>query len=207
MTAEQHVEMVTGDAFECTRCKRMVRTGRRFMCAQCYTMAMDEAYLRVHERRYPPHMVVPRVPFADPIKSGAIPTKAADGSPNGWLVPIWNALERPDLRPEQVYLTVVLPGCVKGPHLHMKRRGVFCCVSGNALIVVREIQGDGALICYREITIGEDYQYGTALVSPGIPAAIYCVGDKPAFVLNMPSPAWSKDDPDEHEVTDWNYRP
>lgn len=76
-----------------------------------------------------------------------IPTKGADGSENGYVVPIWNANEQPSLRPDQVYLTVVAPHLSKGPHLHKKRRGRFCCIKGNVRIVTRhkkrKCQGGG----------------------------------------------------------------
>lgn len=44
---------------------------------------------------------------------------------------------------------------------------------------------------------------GTLHVPPGYPCALYNYGDTEALVLNMPSPAWSKDDPDECPVEDW----
>ena len=124
-----------------------------------------------------------------------IPTVDQRGIVNGWIVPIWRADSGDPVA--QVYLTVVAPGKAKGPHLHRKRTGRFTCVAGNVEIVLRN--GDG----YHMEKIGEDEGYATVAVPPGTAAEIRCLGDRPAYVLNMPDPAWSAEDPDEWPVTDW----
>lgn len=126
-------------------------------------------------------------------------TTDAAGNANGFLVTIWSALENPELRPDQVYLTVVAPHSVKGPHLHMKRRGLFCCIAGAVRIVTRK----GKFYISNLLAEGND----SFQVPPGTAAAIYNDSDEPAYVLNMPSPAWSAEDPDEHPVENWDYRP
>lgn len=127
-----------------------------------------------------------------------ITTRSSDGQVNGFLVPIVNAHEPfPDAAhwPKQVYVTVVAPGKVKGPHLHMKRWGLFTCIVGNAKIVVKGEDG------YEEYLTGVDHQYRTIQVPAGVPAALQNIGDTDAYILNMPSPAWHVDDQDEHSVT------
>ena len=125
-----------------------------------------------------------------------IETKDTEGRVNGWLAPIWNALEQPELRPEQVYLTAIAPHSRKGPHLHMHRRGLFFCVIGKVLVRIR--RSNGSLF---------DIRIGMAVekidVPPGYPCALYNYGDTEALVLNMPSPAWSKDNPDDWPVENW----
>ena len=103
--------------------------------------------------------------------------------------------------PRQVYLTVIAPREVKGPHLHLKRWGLFNCVRGNAKIVVRTENG------YEEYLTGEDYEFATIQVPAGVPAALQNIGDEEAFMLNMLAPAWHIDDQDEHPVTfdDYNF--
>lgn len=128
-----------------------------------------------------------------------IETKGSDGRVNGWLVPIWNALEHPQLRPEQVYLTAVFPRSRKGPHLHNKRRGCFVCIRGNVRIVMRSAEHDEAHVHHT----GEAHAFQRVAVPPGWAAALYNDGDETALVLNLPSPAWSKDDPDEWTVENW----
>jgi dTDP-4-dehydrorhamnose 3,5-epimerase-like enzyme len=134
-----------------------------------------------------------------------ISTKDASGCVNGFLVPIVNvhdALPGAEHWPQQVYLTVVQPGKVKGPHLHRKRWGLFTCIVGNARIVVRTEQG------YEEYLTGTDHQFRTVQVPAGTPAALQNIGDVDAYILNMPSPAWHVDDQDEHAVSfdDYEFR-
>jgi dTDP-4-dehydrorhamnose 3,5-epimerase-like enzyme len=125
-----------------------------------------------------------------------IETKDRFGKPNGWLLPIWHEDWGPKIG--QVYLTVVGQGCTKGPHLHMKRAGQFNCIRGNIKIRMRLVDGT-----YVERFSGEDYGFERIGVPPGIPAEIVNLGDCDAYVLNMPNPGWSKDDPDEWPVGEW----
>jgi dTDP-4-dehydrorhamnose 3,5-epimerase len=125
-------------------------------------------------------------------------TKNKEGRSNGWLVPIFNVHDGLiDLAqyPCQVYLTVIAPREIKGPHLHLKRWGLFTCIRGNAKIVVRKENG------YEEYLTGEDYEFTSIQVPAGVPAALQNIGDEEAYMLNMPSPAWRIDDQDEHPIS------
>lgn len=125
-------------------------------------------------------------------------TKNPDGRPNGFLVPIYNIHETPiaaEQRPQQVYLTVVSPGGVKGPHLHLRRWGLFTCIKGSVKIILKTEAG------YEVLFTGPDHGFATVQVPAGIPAALQNVGDEEAYILNMPSPAWRPDDQDEHDVS------
>jgi dTDP-4-dehydrorhamnose 3,5-epimerase len=126
-----------------------------------------------------------------------ISTKNSRGIENGFLVPIINIHDRfleTEQWPKQVYLTVASPGEVKGPHLHKKRWGLFTCLKGNIKIVVRV---DGK---YVEYFSGENYEFATIQIPPHFPAALVNMWNKDAYVLNMPSPSWSAEDPDEWSV-------
>ena len=125
-----------------------------------------------------------------------IETKGADGRPNGYVLPIWNSRES-DYRPDQVYLTVVLPHRSKGPHLHKKRTGYFSCIQGNVKVILRT---DGQYITH---WLGPDDANFPLHVPPGTACEIRNSGCVPAFVLNMPSPGWSREDQDEWPVEDW----
>ena len=125
-------------------------------------------------------------------------TKDIRGKPNGFLVPIWNSLDGPQV--DQVYLTVIDPFQSKGPHLHMKRRGLFKVVYGLVRLVIRNESG-----VYVSTEMGVETD--PIPVMPGIPAALYNLMPTHAYVLNMPSPAWRPDDQDEHEVKNWSYIP
>ncbi len=102
-------------------------------------------------------------------------TKDNDGNPNGYLVPIYNIHDNffPDgEEPKQVYLTVIGPSKIKGPHLHFVRTGCFTCIKGNARFVLK-IDNE-----YEEIFSGESYDYRTVIVPKGIPAALQNLGKR-----------------------------
>ena len=127
-----------------------------------------------------------------------IETKDSQGNVNGYLVPIWNVLDGPQV--DQVYLTVIAPGAVKGPHLHMKRRGLVKVIVGRVKLVIRGKESGIYL------STGMGVETDPIPVSPGTPAALYNIGEGEAYVLNMPSTSWRPDDQDEHEVKGWNYK-
>jgi dTDP-4-dehydrorhamnose 3,5-epimerase-like enzyme len=132
-----------------------------------------------------------------------LPTRDLKGEANGYLIPIYNEHESPietAQKPCQVYLTVVGPGAIKGPHLHMQRWGLFTCIKGNIKIIVKTPQG------YEDHFSGEDYEYRTVQVPAGWAAALHNQGKSEAFVLNMPSPAWTVENQDDHPVSFEDYR-
>lgn len=131
-------------------------------------------------------------------------TKDLSGKSNGYLVPIYNFNEHffdPGHEPQQVYLTVIVPECFKGPHLHYIRTGFFTCVKGNVKIVVKIDDH------YNEYFSGEDYDYLSVEIPTGIPAVIHNISKVEAFVLNMPNPAWTADMNDEHTADFSDYKP
>lgn len=94
---------------------------------------------------------------------------------------------------------MVSPGGIKGPHLHLKRWGLFTYIKGNVKIIVKTSTG------YEEIFSGPDHGFATVQVPAGTPAALQNTGDENAYVLNLPSPAWRSDDQDEHTVSFEGY--
>jgi dTDP-4-dehydrorhamnose 3,5-epimerase-like enzyme len=135
-------------------------------------------------------------------KSRKFQTKDRNGKPNGFLVPVFNVHDKfvaPAQHPQQAYVTVVAPGTAKGPHLHMKRWGLFTCLKGNVKIVVKN--GDK----YEEHFSGEDHDFANVQLPAGLPAALVNLGSEDAYVLNMPAPSWHVDDQDDHPVTGWDY--
>lgn len=124
-------------------------------------------------------------------------TKSENGETNGFLVPIYNIHDgffADGKEPQQVYLTTILPGTIKGPHLHFVRTGFFTCIKGNVRVVLKTDEG------YQEFFSGEDHEFMSVEVPTGVPAAVQCVGDEEAYLLNMPNPAWTPDMNDEHSA-------
>ena len=144
-------------------------------------------------------------------------TKGPDGKPNGRIIRVW---ERGEVTlgygPGQIYITTILPGFVKGPHLHKRRDSLFCCVRGTVRITTRTVEhcaardADGI-----ERSSFEHYEYTTVTsgvgvaseslvavyVPAGTPCALYSAGHEEALVVNVSSEPY--DASDEHEVLDW----
>lgn len=135
-------------------------------------------------------------------KNPKITTRDRHGNANGFLVPVFNVHEKfvaDAQRPQQIYLTVVSPGTAKGPHLHLKRWGMFTCIKGNVKVVARTSAG------YEEHFSGERHDFATIQLPAGIPAALVNMGSDDAYVLNMPAPAWHTSDQDEHPTSFSDY--
>jgi dTDP-4-dehydrorhamnose 3,5-epimerase len=138
-------------------------------------------------------------------KNQKITTYNSSGEENGFLVPIFNEndnfLNNNDYL-RQVYLTVVKPNNIKGPHLHYKRNGLFTCIKGNIRIVTKENNE------YKLFFSGEDYNYNSILIPKGIPAALQNISDIDAMVINLPSPGWTKEMQDEHsaDFSDFDFK-
>jgi len=131
-------------------------------------------------------------------------TRNLNNEENGYLIPIYNINDRfhdDDKVPQQVYLSVVKPNEIKGPHLHYIRTGFFTCIRGDVRIILKE---NGRYLTYLS---GENHEYLSVIIPTGVPAAIQNIGDEDAFVLNMPSPAWTPEMNDEHtaDFSDFDF--
>lgn len=135
-------------------------------------------------------------------KNRKITTKDSNGDENGYLIPIYNIKEsffETGKEPEQVYLTVISPGKMKGPHLHYIRTGCFTCIKGNARFILKTKEG------YNTIYSGESHDYKTVIVPKGVAAALQNLGPQDAYILNMPNPAWTPNMGDEHSAQFSDY--
>jgi dTDP-4-dehydrorhamnose 3,5-epimerase len=100
----------------------------------------------------------------------------------------------------QVYLSTVFPGVVKAWHYHNVQEDRFTCVRGMVKAVMyddREDSPSRGLV--NELYIGE---HKPILVV--IPAGVYhgwkCVGEYEAYVINVPSKPYEREDPDEFRI-------
>lgn len=135
-------------------------------------------------------------------------TLGADGKPNGRIIRVWERGEAAlGYGPGQVYVTTLLPGCSKGPHLHKKRDSLFCCVRGSVRIIVRtpsRTAGREWVLEYTTVTSGVglagDVPWAV-YVPAGTPCQLYNAGHDEALVINVSSEPYDAED--EHEVDDW----
>lgn len=137
-------------------------------------------------------------------EAAAIPTYDQDGASTGSLIPIYNVNDNfcdVNKQPQQAYITIVSPGRIKGPHLHYLRTGFFTCVKGNARFIVKTANE------YQQVLSGEKHGYRSVIIPAGVPAAIQNIGDDEAYILNLPSPAWTPDQNDEHtaDFSDFDF--
>jgi len=100
----------------------------------------------------------------------------------------------------QVYMTTAYPGIVKAWHHHKKQDDCFTCISGTMRLALYDARKDSST--YKEIndfTINLD---NPILVK--IPRFVYhgfkCIGDKEAVVINVPTLAYNRTEPDEYRV-------
>lgn len=117
---------------------------------------------------------------------------------NGFLVPIIDCkdgfLEEGEF-PRQIYLTVVAPGEIKGPHYHEQRYAMYTCIQGNIKVVLK-IAG-----VYKTLYSGEDHDYATLWIRAGIPTAVINLEqDRPSLILNMPNPSFLETPDDDRDV-------
>lgn len=117
---------------------------------------------------------------------------------NGFLIPIIDIqdgfLPSGDF-PRQVYLTVVKPGEVKGPHCHHQRYAMYTCIQGNIKVVLK-LKDE-----FKFILLGENHDYATLWIKAGIPTAVINLEkDRPSLILNMPSPSFLETPDDDMDV-------
>ncbi|MFH0822245.1 MAG: dTDP-4-dehydrorhamnose 3,5-epimerase family protein [Pseudomonadota bacterium] len=98
----------------------------------------------------------------------------------------------------QVYLTTVYPGVVKAWHYHRHQQDSFTCVRGMVKVgLYDDREGSPTRGLVNEFFVGE---YNPSLVV--IPAGVYhgwkCISDYEAYVINVPSRPYNREDPDEY---------
>ncbi|HWG91579.1 MAG TPA: WxcM-like domain-containing protein [Candidatus Thermoplasmatota archaeon] len=133
-----------------------------------------------------------------------IPTRDKESRVNGYLFPIANQFEGTGPfslgKPvQQVYATTILPGAIKGPHLHLRRSGFFTPLVGEVAFVIRRGPTDF------DVQYASRAKPRTIYVPAGVPSAMVNVGEGEAVVLNVVESAWRPEDPDDEPVPDFRF--
>ena len=130
-----------------------------------------------------------------------IKTKDDSGHSNGWLLEILSERDSfsGDLK-GQIYLSVVLPGAIKGYHLHADADYFVTCIKGKVREIIYRNKNN------RQIIEMGDGNYKTVHLPKRYPHAIKNVGSQPAYVLVYRHPAWEPAIGDQldipiHEIT------
>ena len=132
-------------------------------------------------------------------KNQTFETRGADGEPNGHIIRVWESdVEFAGYRPKQVYVTTLAPGATKGPHLHMRRDSLFCCIAGGCVLIRVGVPGSEAIQTFAS---GEGHGPRAVHVPAGTPATLVNIGEETAYVINISSGHY--DPNDEHEVQNY----
>lgn len=101
----------------------------------------------------------------------------------GWLGEIIRADET-NLKPLMAYLSMTIPGTVRGPHEHREQTDLFCLIGNFRLYFWDNRKNSNT---YKENRIIEIIDTPTvAVIPPGIVHAYKNIGSSDGFVINLP---------------------
>ncbi len=116
---------------------------------------------------------------------------------NGSLTLVWrdwdNIIKN---HPKMVYVTSVLLGEIKGPHLHTKRSSYFTCIHGKVVFVIKDNMGK-----YHEI-ISDANEPNLIYVPKNVFSAHMNLAKEPSRILTLADTAWR---PNDEEMKDGNF--
>jgi len=112
-----------------------------------------------------------------------------DEHANGSLTVVWrdwdNIIKN---HPKMVYVSLVNPGEIKGPHIHTKRNSYFTCIHGKVVFIIKDTSGK-----YTEIE-SSDEEPVLIFVPKNIPSAHVNISNKVSKVLTLADIAWKPND-------------
>ena len=125
-----------------------------------------------------------------------------DSHTNGELTVIWRNWDEIIKTPEMVYLNLVNPGEIKGPHIHKNRTSYFYCIDGKMTVIIQDKDGK-----YHEIET-DSAESKLISVSNGVAAAIINPSKDVSKILVLADIAWRPNDNEMINTTftdyDWN---
>ena len=98
-----------------------------------------------------------------------------------------------------VYVNIINPKQIKGPHIHKNRTTYFYCINGEVIIIVKDKEGN-----FHELK-GDSRKPKLIEVSNDIPVAIVNPTTNISTVLVLADIAWKPDDNEMENVTFENY--
>jgi dTDP-4-dehydrorhamnose 3,5-epimerase len=104
----------------------------------------------------------------------------------GWLMEAYRRDEL-DFVPAMSYISLTLPGVIRGPHEHVYQTDCFIFAGpGKFVLHLWDRRADSKTKGEKlELTVGEDNQC-TVIVPPGVVHGYKCVSDQPALSINLP---------------------
>jgi dTDP-4-dehydrorhamnose 3,5-epimerase len=107
---------------------------------------------------------------------------------NGSLKLIWRNWDKIIPNPKMIYITSVVPGGQKGPHLHKKRTSCFVCIKGKVVFIIKDESGK-----YLEIESSEENPI-LVQVPKNISSAHVNLSEDESSVLTLADVAWQPND-------------
>ncbi|HQQ38418.1 MAG TPA: dTDP-4-dehydrorhamnose 3,5-epimerase family protein [bacterium] len=104
----------------------------------------------------------------------------------GWLMEIYRRDES-DLAPAMSYVSLTLPGVIRGPHEHVYQSDFFIFIGpGRFRLHLWDRRADSSTKGEKmEIEVGEDNPC-SVLVPPGVVHGYQCLSGVPALSINLP---------------------
>ena len=122
-----------------------------------------------------------------------------DSHINGELTVIWRDWDEIINEPKMVYVNIINPKQIKGPHIHKNRTSYFYCIDGEIIIIVKDKEGN-----FHELK-GDSRKPKLIEVSNDIPVAIVNPTTNISTVLVLADIAWKPDNNEMENVTFENY--
>lgn len=127
-----------------------------------------------------------------------------NSSINGNLTPIWRDWDKIIPDPKMIYITNVIKGGRKGPHVHKKRTSCFVCIKGKVVFIIKDENGK-----YLEIESSEKKPI-IVQVPKNISSAHVNLSNEESSVLTLADIAWKPNDNemenvlfDDYDWTKW----
>jgi len=129
------------------------------------------------------------------------PTKdIQDDHVNGSLTVIWRDWDKIlEVTPKMIYTSSVMPGEIKGPHLHTKRDSYFVCIRGKVVFIAKDLNGK-----YFEIESSEEEPVLIQIPKGHVSAHIN-TSENIATILTLANPAWRPNDDEMKNVSFDDY--
>lgn len=106
----------------------------------------------------------------------------------GWLAEIFRHDELPAwFRPEMSYVSMTLPGVLRGPHEHVDQADLFCWVGpGDFKVTLWDNRKTSPSYLNRmEFSMGANHP-GSVIIPKGVVHCYRCISHDPGLVINCP---------------------
>jgi dTDP-4-dehydrorhamnose 3,5-epimerase len=86
------------------------------------------------------------------------------------------------------YVSITLPGVVRGPHEHVSQADCFCFLGTSPFkVFLWDARKDSETFMHKQVVDAQEEKPTTLIVPPGVVHAYKNVGKVPGLVLNFPN--------------------